>query len=155
MFLIDDAGTRFHLTQISLAEHQPARLTIPTRRPGEAIAFAHERGLRVLPREKLLSRSLAEHPTPPVPRDCALTVTRTHLIEARITRAGEEIARGRAAVFHQDAAFLDVSGGPADVVTGVLAREALAGGATTGLLISATAVPGWRDEADIVTVLNH
>ncbi|MGW4214108.1 hypothetical protein ACWEIJ_39415 [Lentzea sp. NPDC004789] len=155
LFVTNDGATRFHLSQISLHEHQPSRLTIPTRRAEKAIAHAHERGLRVLPREKLLSRPLAGHPTPPVPEDCALTVTRTHLIEARITRAGQEIARGRAAVFHQDAAFLDVSGEPADVLMGVLAREALADGATTGLLISATALSGWRDEADIVTALNH
>ncbi|ANZ35500.1 hypothetical protein BBK82_04800 [Lentzea guizhouensis] len=120
-------------------------------------------GAAPLPR-KLMARDLADHPAPAPPDGYELVVTRTPGINARITHAGLEVARGRIAVIGRDAVPSDIGvelrhrrQGLGSALLGALVREAGVDGATTGVLISPEfgivffRALGWQDEADVVT----
>lgn len=163
--LTDDGGALFHLKELALSDWQDVTLVIPTHTRRPAIERAQELGLRLLPPQKLMTRTLADHPAPEPPSGYVLTVTRTHVIETRITHDDVEVARGRMSVVDQDAVALDLGTDPVhrrrglgSAMLGALVREAEKDGATTGLLFSSEIglvffrSLGWQDEADVVTV---
>lgn len=148
--------------EMALSPH-PEQLTVPTNAP-EAVtrAIAHE-GLHILPQETFMRRALDGHPAPQPPEGYSVEVTPGDVIEVVVTCDGEEAAGGSMAVIGEDAVPCRVRTSPehrrrglGSVVMGVLAREAVAVGATRGLLF-ATAEGlhlyrklGWDTISDVV-----
>ena len=164
VLVTEDVVGHVHLVSAAETESwQDTWVVIATHSPDKMAVRALEYGLHVRPRETLMTRDLAGHPAPEPREGYLLTVARTHVIEARITHDGTEVARGRMAVVGQDAVAFDVSTesahrrrGLGKAVMGALVREALAEGATAGLVFSSELGKllyrslGWQDEAGIV-----
>lgn len=164
VIVTDDGTDRFHLKEVALSHRRGVTLVIPTHFPQRARERALELGLRLRLPQKLMTRALTGHAAPEPSDGYELTVTRTHVIEARVTHNGVEVARGRMSVVGEDAVALDISTdlrhrrqGLASAVLGRLVREAEEDGATAGLLVSSEfglvffRAHGWQDEADVVT----
>ena len=90
-----------------------------------------------------MRRELATHPAPSAPGEYEISVTRGDLIEVRVLCDGAEAASGVIVVVGEDAVPHRIQTSPehrrrglGSVVMGVLVREALASGATTGLLFA-------------------
>ncbi|MET9627944.1 hypothetical protein ABZX92_10820 [Lentzea sp. NPDC006480] len=112
----------------------------------------------------LMRRSLTDHPAFDLPGGYEVEVTREDVvIEVRVLRAGAEAAGGLIAVVGEDAVPHRIATTPvhrrrglASVVMGVLAREAVAAGATTGLLFASEdgvhlyRELGWETVSDVV-----
>lgn len=164
LIVTDDGTDLFHLKEVALSHREDITLVIPTHFPQRARERAYELGLQLRLPQKLMTRDLTGHPAPEPPDGYTLTVTRTHVIDARITHDGVEVARGRMSVVGKDAVALDISTdlphrrrGLGSAVLGRLVREAEEDGATTGLLFSSESglaffrSHGWQDEADVIT----
>ncbi|MDT7783750.1 MAG: hypothetical protein QOF58_2169, partial [Pseudonocardiales bacterium] len=97
----------------------------------------------VHPGETFMRRALAGHPTPAPPDGYKVEVTPGDVIEVRVLHDGAEAASGLIAVVGEDAVphrIATIPGhrrrGLGSVVMGVLAREAVEAGATSGLLFA-------------------
>ncbi|WP_432944883.1 GNAT family N-acetyltransferase [Kribbella sp. CA-253562] len=147
----------------TLRAARPTWLTVTTQEPDEVAAELQSAGLRLFAERKLLmTTDLREHPTRTTPYD-VLTTTEGALERVRVL-AGEEAARGMAAVVGDDAVMHDVHTstpfrrqGLGSVVMGVLAERAVARQATTGLLMASSDGAalyrklGWVPQATMLT----
>ncbi|WP_156213358.1 GNAT family N-acetyltransferase [Lentzea aerocolonigenes] len=158
--LTDEGETSWHATQMEKGDW----ITVPTNAPEQVTAILTGVGLKVRPRETFMRRLLTNHPAPEAPDGYTVEVTREDVvIEVRVLRDGAEAASGLIAVVGEDAVPHGIATTPghrrrglASVVMGVLAREAVAAGATTGLLFaSEDGLPvyrtlGWEAVSDVV-----
>ncbi|NKE56080.1 hypothetical protein FXN61_04240 [Lentzea sp. PSKA42] len=160
------AEVRWAAAEMALSP-DPEWLTTPTNSP-EAVtrAIMHE-GLWIRPPETFLRRDLAGHPAPPAPDGYEVTVKRGDVISVEVTWNGSAVASGLIAVVDEDAAPHRIKTTPehrrrglGSVVMGALVREAIAAGATTGLLFATEdGLPlyrklGWETVSDVVIASN-
>lgn len=143
-------------------------LTVPTHSPDEVSAVVREAGLSMRPSETFMRRALADHPAPPVPHGYEVSVVRGDVVEVRVLADGVEAASGVIAVVGEHATPHRIRTAPehrrrglGSVVMGVLAREAVRSGATTGLLFASEdglhlyRRLGWETVADVVVAANE
>jgi GNAT superfamily N-acetyltransferase len=112
-------------------------------------------------------RDAAGHPAPPAPDGYEVMVRRGDVIEVEITRNGSTAATGRVALVGEDAVPHRIETAPehrrrglGSVVMGTLMREAVAAGATTGLLFASEdglhlyRKLGWEAVCEVVIASN-
>lgn len=164
----DDAPDRIRwVTERVAGSRQAAWLNVPTHSPGEVTAAVREAGLVVRAPETFMRRALADHPAPPAPDGYEISVVRGDRVEVRVLADGVEAASGAVAIVGEDAvprrietALEHRRRGLGSVVMGVLMREALEAGATTGLLFASDdglhlyRRLGWETIADVVIAHN-
>lgn len=163
--VLTDAGeTCWHATQMGKDDW----ITVPTTTPDEVTTILADADLEVRPRETFMRRSLADHPAPEPPGGYTVEVTRKDVvIDVRVLFEGTEAASGRVAVVDSDAVPHRVLTTPehrrrglGSAVMGVLAREAVAAGATEGLLFATEdglhlyRKLGWDTVSDVVIASN-
>ncbi|MGW6445597.1 GNAT family N-acetyltransferase [Lentzea sp. NPDC055074] len=156
------------LAGIVAATAEPSWLSVPTHSPRKVAEEVEAAGLVVArPDETFMRRPLAGHPFPEPPAGYSVEVTRDPVISVRVLANGEVAASGLMAVVGQDAVAHRIETAEAhrrrglgSVVMGTLVREAVADGATTGLLFSSTdgihlyRSLGWEKISDLVVARN-
>ncbi|MFD4676212.1 GNAT family N-acetyltransferase [Lentzea sp. NPDC058450] len=157
------------LATIVAAAPEPSWLSVPTLSPEKVIAEIEAAGLVVArPDETFMRRPLAGHPAPEPPSGYVVEVTGGPVIKVQVLADGEVAASGLMAVVGQDAVAHRIETaeehrrrGLGSVVMGALVREAVADGATTGLLFSSTTGVhlyrslGWERISDLVVAQNQ
>lgn len=156
------------LAGIVAATEEPSWLSVPTHSPDKVIAEIEAAGLVVArPDETFMRRTLAGHPFSEPPEGYTVEVTRSPVIGVQVLANGEVAASGLMAVVGEDAVAHRIETAEAHrrrglgrVVMGTLVREAVADGATTGLLFSSTTGVhlyrslGWEKISDLVVARN-
>lgn len=158
--LAGDADVAAHAEDVGL-DYARTWLIVPTHSPDEVTETVRRAGLVLHEPEKFLRSHLPGHAAPEVPAGFEVSVTRGDLIEVRVSRDGVAAASGAIAVVGPDAvphAVETAHEGLAGVVLGVLARQAVAAGATTGFVCTADEVLyrelGWETVSDVVIASN-
>ncbi|MFS8099492.1 barstar family protein [Lentzea alba] len=166
--IVTDAasGIGWAAVDTATAPH-PEWLTAPTFSPEETTRLIAHEGLRIRPQETLMRRDLAGHPMPSAPDGYEVVVARGEVIEVEIRRNGSAAASGLVAVLGEDAVPHRIETAPGhrrrglgSVVMGVLMREAMVAGATTGLLFATEdglhlyRKLGWEAVSDVVIASN-
>ncbi|MGW0515765.1 GNAT family N-acetyltransferase [Crossiella sp. NPDC003009] len=161
-----DPGSVRPLADEVAAQAEPTLLTVPTHRPEEVQQVLRAAGLTLRAyREWIMTRELGTHPRPPAaaPYTCATTVTGRVLRAEVRDETGALAASGLAAVIGTDAIpdKIETDGahrrrGLGSVVMGALMAEAVARGATTGILFASPDGErlytrlGWTSRATVV-----
>jgi ribosomal protein S18 acetylase RimI-like enzyme len=171
LFVVDEDRSAIRALADEVSR-EPGWLTVTTQQPDEVAALLEDARLEVFAERKLLmSIDLRNHPAPAAPpAEYRLelsgdgAVRSAHVLDAQ----GNVAARGMVAVVGTDAVMHDIHTDPehrrrglGSVVMGMLSRDAIQRGATTGLLMATVdgthlyRALGWSPEATMVTATNR
>jgi GNAT superfamily N-acetyltransferase len=167
-WIITDEDDVTEVAGIVAGSAEPNWLSVLTHTPAKVTAEIEAAGMTVArPDETFMRCALAEHPVFDPPAGYSVLVRRTPVIGVQVLKDGEEAASGLMAVVGEDAVAHRISTeeahrrrGLGSVVMGLLAREAVADGAKTGLLFSSAdgvhlyRKLGWEKISDLVVARN-